>query len=242
MTSYRAVGDVVGVGIDLCIFQRGSILQNQLSVDGCAVQEFSAVIIVVIHGERSAILHFYRPLHHGIPQGQLRPILHKDFHAAQDIHVHQRQVAALRQNKHLGLHGAFLNGISQFSVRSAGMGSVPRLQILRNHNGFIARIQSEVLDGPRLHVVHVFPVGCLGAVAQHQLIFQSFFSAKNTERKCVAGRLPTQFVRNGYADVVGSGLRRCSGQCDGTVVDGIDAGHSGIISIRRIVTIYDIDG
>ena len=67
MTSFRAVGDVVGVGIDLCVFQCGSILQNQLSVDGCTVQELSAAVIVVIHGERSAVFHFYRTLHHGIP-------------------------------------------------------------------------------------------------------------------------------------------------------------------------------
>ena len=122
------------------------------------------------------------------------------------------------------------------------MRSVPRFQIFRNHNGFIVRIQSEVLNGPRLHVVHIFSIGRLGAVGKHQLIFQHLLSAEYTEGQCVAGGFPPQFIGDGHADIVSSGLCRRAGQCDGTVVNGIDAGHSGIISLRRIVMIYDIDG
>ena len=243
-----AVGEVVGVGVNGRIFQNCAVRQAELSADGRAGGEL-LVERIVIHRECAAALHINDALHHRIGQRQFAAVLHNNAHAAEHLHIHQCQIAAVGDIQRLGnvarFHIVPSNVIAQHTVGAAFVGAVPDLQLFRNLDAFILPldIAAKVLNGPRLHNIPcVQAIGILFQILD--LVCQGFLTGVNAEGQLIAVRSAALVVlnTNGYqiaARVLGRAVQRqvtAEGHVDTLHAAVLGSGHT-LGGVR-----YDADG
>ena len=214
-----AVGQIVGVRVNGCIFQNCTVRQTELSADGRAGFKF-LIERIVVHGEGAAALHINDALHGGVPQRQLAAVFHHDADAAEDLHIHQGQVAAFGDIQGLGnLVGFYIlprNIRAQHAISAAGVGAVPDLQILRHADAvfFTVHIAAEVFDRPRLHDVPCVQTALvLLEILGFDLVCQGFLTGVDAEgeRVAVSGVTLVVLNMNGYqiaARVLGRAIQR----------------------------------
>ena len=222
-----------------CVFENRAIRQPKLSADGCAGEELALAIVIIIHGESTAGLYIHNPLHHGIPQAQRAAVFHHNAHAAEDLHVHQRQIAAVRNIEGLGdfpcLHLFPFKIIAQIAIGAAFVGAVPCLEAGGNTNRiFLARhIAAELRNCPRLHdVPHIFAVLCLGQILFADLIRQRLLTGVYPEGQRIAGCCAPLIISDGHGDQICTGILGGAAEGQAAAQGHIDALHAAV-ALRR---------
>ena len=193
------------MGIDSGVFQNSAVRQAELSAEGRA----GFKCLFVVHGEGAAALHINDALHRGIPQGQLAAVFHHDADAAEDLHIHQRQVAAVRDVERLrdiSLFNLFPGQIiTQITIGAALVRAIPYFKVLRHTNalGFILYIAAEVFNGPRFHNIPcVKAIGILFQILGLDLLCQRFLTGIDAEGQGVAARSASLIVLHMNGDQV----------------------------------------
>ena len=245
------IGQIVGVGIDSGIFQRGAAFHAELSADGRASGEL-IVIRIIVHGERAAALDVDDALHHRIGQRQFAAVLHNNAHAAENFHVRQGQIASSGDIQGLGnVPGLDLfpgDVIAKEAVGAAGMGAEPDFQIFWHTDAvfFTSHIAAEVFNGPRLH-----DVPCIQAAAfvflqifGFQLVCQGFLTGVDAEGQGIAGCCAALVVLNMNGYQIAARVLRRAIQRQVTAEGHVDTLHAAVLGSGHTLggVRYDADG
>ena len=245
-----AVGQIVGVGIDSGIFQRGAAFHAELAADGRAGGEL-LVERIVIHRECAAALHINDALHHRIGQRQFAAVLHNNAHAAENFHVRQGQIASSGDIQGLGnVPGLDLfpgDVIAKEAVGAAGMGAEPDFQIFWHTDAvfFALNIAAEVFNGPRLHNIPcIQAIVILFQILDLDLVCQFFLTGVNAEGQLIAVRSAALIVLYMNGDQVAACVLRRTIQRQVTAEGHVDTLHAAVLGSGHTLggVRYDADG